>query len=136
MMNSVAPVWDGNETWLVLGGGGLMAAFPLAYAVRDAGALCADHRDAARADLPRRRVRVPLARPGAGQFLWDCAFAGGLARLRRWRRASRSARCVQGIPVADRAYAGGWWDWLTPFSILTGVALVIGYALLGATWLI
>ena len=43
---------------------------------------------------------------------------------------------MQGIPVADRAYAGGWWDWLTPFSLLTGVALVVGYALLGATWLI
>ena len=43
---------------------------------------------------------------------------------------------VQGIPVSDRAYAGGWWDWLTPFSLLTGVALVVGYALLGATWLI
>ena len=61
-MNTIAPVWDGNETWLVLGGGGLLAAFPLAYGIDPVGALCADHRHAAGPDLPRRRLRVPLAR--------------------------------------------------------------------------
>ena len=70
-----------------------------------------------------------------GKPLWDWAFAGG-SPLPPSRRASRSARWCRASRSADRAYAGGWWDWLTPFSLLTGVALVVGYALLGATWLI
>jgi cytochrome d ubiquinol oxidase subunit II len=93
IMNSVAPVWDGNETWLVLGGGGLMAAFPLAYAVL----------------MPALYTPMIVMLLGA---------------------------ILQGIHVSGRHYGGGWWDWLTPFSILTGVSLVIGYALLGATWLV
>jgi cytochrome d ubiquinol oxidase subunit II len=70
-----------------------------------------------------------------GQFLWDWAFAGG-STLAAFAQGIALGALVQGIPVAGRAYAGGWWDWLTPFSLLTGIALVIGYALLGATWLI
>jgi cytochrome d ubiquinol oxidase subunit II len=70
-----------------------------------------------------------------GKFLWDWAFAGG-STLAAFAQGLALGALVQGIPVANRAYAGGHWDWLTPFSILTGVALVIGYALLGATWLI
>ena len=131
-MNSVAPVWDGNETWLVLGGGGLMAAFPARLLGRDAGALRAADRHAAGARLPRRRLRVPLAREP--KLLWDWAFAGG-SMLATFAQGVALGALVQGIPVSNRAYAGGWWDWLTPFSILTGAALVVGYALLGATWL-
>ena len=70
-----------------------------------------------------------------GKFLWDWAFAGG-STLAAFAQGIALGALVQGIPVAGRAYAGGWWDWLTPFSLLTGVALVVGYALLGATWLI
>ena len=66
--------------------------------------------------------------------LWDWAFAGG-SMLATFAQGVALGALVQGIPVSDRAYAGGWWDWLTPFSILTGVALLVGYALLGATWL-
>ncbi len=103
-MNSVAPVWDGNETWLVLGGGGLLAAFPVAYSI----ALTA--------------LYAPLT-----AMLLALVFRG-VAFEFRWRASHKRAW--------DWAFAGGWWDWLTPFSIVTGVALVIGYALLGSTWLI
>ena len=112
-MNSVAPVWDGNETWLVLGGGGLLAAFPLAYAVVHAGALCADHRHAAGADLPRRRLRVPLARP-TRQAAAGTGPSPAARCSRPSRRAWRSAPWSRASRSPDRAYAGGWWDWLTP----------------------
>jgi cytochrome d ubiquinol oxidase subunit II len=119
IMNSVAPVWDGNETWLVLGGGGLMAAFPLAYAV-----------------LVFRGVAFEFRwRTTKERNKWDIAFAGG-SLLATLAQGVALGAILQGIHVSGRHYAGGWWDWLTPFSILTGVALVIGYALLGATWLV
>jgi cytochrome bd ubiquinol oxidase subunit II len=133
-MNSVAPVWDGNETWLVLGGGGLMAAFPLAFAVVMP-ALYAPI-VAMLLGLVFRGVAFEFRwRTVRGKFLWDWAFAGGSA-VAAFAQGIALGALVQGIPVANRAYAGGWWDWLTWFSLLTGVALVIGYALLGASWLI
>jgi cytochrome bd ubiquinol oxidase subunit II len=134
IMNSVAPVWDGNETWLVLGGGGLMAAFPLAYAV----VMPALYTPviAMLLGLVFRGVAFEFrwkARP-EGNF-WDVAFAAG-SLLAALAQGIALGAILQGVKVAGRAYAGGWWDWLTPFSMLTGVALVVGYALLGATWLI
>ena len=107
-MNSVAPVWDGNETWLVLGGGGLMAAFPLALRDHPAGALRADHRHAAGAGLPRRRLRVPLARSrrtGATGISPSPPARSSPPS----RRASRSARCCRASPSRDApmAAAGG-----------------------------
>jgi cytochrome d ubiquinol oxidase subunit II len=135
-MNSIAPFWDGNETWLVLGGGGLYATFPLAFAII----------------MPA--LYVPLIvmllalifRGVAFEFRWRAETP---AAIRRWdlgftlgsffaafAQGIALGALVQGIEVADRAYAGGWWDWLTPFSVLTGFAVVIGYALLGACWLI
>jgi cytochrome d ubiquinol oxidase subunit II len=133
-MNSVAPVWDGNETWLVLGGGGLMAAFPLAYAVV-LPALYAPI-TAMLLGLIFRGVAFEFRfRSTRRKLLWDWAFAGG-STLAAFAQGIALGALVQGIPVSGRAYAGGWWDWLTWFSILTGLALVIGYALLGATWLI
>ena len=118
MMDTIAPVWDGNETWLVLGGGGLFAAFPLAYAVADAGALPARAPDAAGADPARRRLRVPPARPQARQGVLD-------RRLRR-RLAHRDPRPGPGAgrlhPGRDAArtarFAGGPFDWLTPYTLL------------------
>lgn len=134
MMNSVAPVWDGNETWLVLGGGGLLAVFPLAYAV----ILPALY-------VPLIVMLLALVFRGVafefrwktvrGKFIWDWAFLLG-STTTTFAQGIALGALVQGIPVANRAYAGGWWDWLTPFSVTTGIALVVGYALLGATWLV
>jgi cytochrome d ubiquinol oxidase subunit II len=133
MTNSVAPVWDGNETWLVLGGGGLMAVFPLAYATV----------------LPALYIPIILMLLGlifrgvAFEFrfrterwrgVWDWGFALG-SMTAGFMQGIALGALVQGIKVADREYAGGWWDWLTPFSVITGIAVVVGYGLLGATWL-
>ena len=134
MMNSVAPVWDGNETWLVLGGGGLLAVFPLAYAVVMP-ALYAPI-IAMLIGLILRGVAFEFRwRSVQRRYVWDWAFAGG-SLLATFAQGIALGALVQGIPVVDRAYAGGWWNWLTPFSILTGFALVVGYALLGATWIV
>jgi len=134
MMNSIAPIWDGNETWLVLGGGGLFAVFPLAYAVV----------------MPTLYMPITLMllalifrgvafecrwRTKRWKPVWDAAFFGS-SLVAAFMQGIALGALVQGIEVADRAYAGGWWDWLSLFSILTGVAVVIGYALLGAAWLI
>ncbi|MGW9229628.1 cytochrome d ubiquinol oxidase subunit II [Pseudorhizobium sp. NPDC055634] len=134
MMNSVAPVWDGNETWLVLGGGGLLAVFPLAYATI----------------LPALYVPIVAMllglifrgvafeyrwRTKRAEHLWNGAFTGGSV-VAAFSQGVALGALVQGIPVANRAYTGGWWDWLTPFSVVTGLAVLVGYALLGATWLI
>jgi cytochrome d ubiquinol oxidase subunit II len=133
-MNSIAPVWDGNETWLVLGGGGLFAVFPLAYAI----ILPATYplMIAMLLGLVFRGVafefrwRDPRHRP-----VWDLAFTVGSTTAALAQGITLGA-ILQGIRVEHEAYAGGWLDWLSPFSLLTGVAVVIGYALLGATWLI
>jgi cytochrome d ubiquinol oxidase subunit II len=133
MTNSIAPVWDGNETWLVLGGGGLMAVFPVVYATV----------------LPALYMPIILMLLGlvfrgvAFEFRWRTQRASGLWDQGFWLGSTLAAftqgialgALVQGIEIADRSYVGGWWDWLTPFSMLTGLAVVVGYALLGATWL-
>jgi cytochrome d ubiquinol oxidase subunit II len=134
MMNSVAPVWDGNETWLVLGGGGLFAAFPLAYAVLMPALY-----------TPMIAMLIGLVFRGvAFEFRWrsqrernrwDTAFFGG-SLLAALAQGIALGAILQGVHVEGRGYAGGWWDWLTPFSILTGIALIAGYCLLGATWLV
>jgi cytochrome d ubiquinol oxidase subunit II len=133
MMNSISPVWDGNETGLVLGGGGLFAVFPLAYSIV----------------MPALYMPIILMLLGlvfrgvAFEYrwrterwkpLWDMGFFGGSLTAALCQGIALGA-LVQGIEVENRAYAGGWWDWLTPFSILCGVAVTIGYAMLGATWL-
>ncbi len=133
-MNTVAPVWDGNETWLVLGGGGLFAVFPLAYAVVMP-ALYAPI-IAMLLALVFRGVAFEFRwRTRRGKFLWDVSFFLG-SLVAAFAQGVALGALVEGIEVAERAYAGGRWDWLTPFSMLTGVALVAGYALLGATWLV
>jgi cytochrome d ubiquinol oxidase subunit II len=133
-MNSVAPVWDGNETWLVLGGGGLLAVFPLAYAII-LPALYAPI-TAMLLGLVLRGVAFEFRwRTERAKFVWDWAFASG-STVAALAQGIMLGALIQGIKVEGRAYAGGWYDWLTPFSLLTGVALVLGYALLGATWLI
>ena len=131
MMNSVAPIWDGNETWLVLGGG-LFAVFPLAYAVGMSALY-----------MPIILMLLALVFRGVAfeyrwkterwKRVWDAAFFGGSTMAALCQGIALGA-LVQGIKMSDRHYSGGWWDWLTPFTVLTGVAVVVGYALLGANW--
>ena len=133
-MNTIAPVWDGNETWLVLGGGGLFAAFPLAYAV----VLPATYPliIAMLLGLVFRGVAFEYRwRDPRHQRFWDAAFAGG-SFVAAMAQGMTLGALLQGITVVDRAYAGSWWDWLTPYTLLTGIGTVAGYALLGATWLV
>lgn len=133
-MNSIAPVWDGNETWLVLGGGGLLAAFPLAYGLIFS-ALYAPI-IAMLLALVFRGVAFEFRwRDPAHRGFWDLAFTGG-SLLAALSQGVVLGALLQGIAINDRAYAGGWWDWLTPFSLLTGLSVAIAYALLGATWLV
>jgi cytochrome d ubiquinol oxidase subunit II len=135
MMNSVAPIWDGNETWLVLGGEGLLAAFPVAYAVILPGLY-----------LPLIFMLVGLIFRGvAFEFrfkandrerpVWDLAFTGGSMTAAFFQGVSLGA-FLSGIPVSGRSYAGGPLDWFAPFPLAAGCGVMIAYALLGATWLV
>lgn len=134
MMNSVAPVWDGNETWLVLGGAGLLGAFPLVYSIL----------------LPALYIGVFLMLAGlifrgvafefrfkarTSRYLWNWAFAGG-SFLAAFAQGVVVGSYIQGYETEGLAYAGGAFDWLTPFTVTTGLGLMAGYALLGCTWLI
>jgi cytochrome d ubiquinol oxidase subunit II len=132
-MNSIAPVWDGNETWLVLGGGGLLAAFPLGYSIL-LSALYAPL-IAMLLALVFRGVAFEFRwRDAAHRAAWDRAFAAGSLVAAAMQGIVLGA-VVQGVRVEGRVYAGGWWDWLTPFTLLTGASVVVAYALLGAGWL-
>ena len=135
MMNSIAPFWDGNETWLVLGGGGLFAAFPLAYAVL----------------MPAFYIPVILMllglifrgvafefrfkATGRSRRIWDYAFHFGSLGA-SFMQGMILGAFVRGVEVQGRNFAGGAFDWLNAYSVMTGVAVVFGYALLGSTWLV
>ncbi|KRE08734.1 ubiquinol oxidase subunit II [Bosea sp. Root670] len=134
MMNSVAPFWDGNETWLVLGGAGLWVAFPYAYAII----------------MPAFYIPVILMllalifRGVAFEFrwvakphhkIWDLAFWAG-STLAAFAQGLILGGLLQGVKVVDKQFAGGPFDWLTPFTVMCGIGVVIGYATLGATWLV
>lgn len=135
MMNSVAPFWDGNETWLVLGGGGLLAAFPLAYAVL----------------MPALYIPVIIMLLGLifrgvafefrfkaserSRWIWDRSFHFG-SLVAALMQGMIIGTYVHGIRVEGRAFAGGPFDWFSTYSVLTGIAVVFGYALLGSTWLV
>ena len=136
MVNTIAPMWDGNETWLVLGGSGLFAVFPLAYAVIMPALYPTVF--AMLFGLILRGVAFELrfrAESTLGRKLWDFAFFGG-STVAALSQGLMLGGLLQGIRVVDRQYAGGWFDWLTPFSVLCGVAVVVGYAWLGSCWLI
>ena len=134
MMNTAAPIWDGNETWLVLGGTGLLAAFPKAYAI----VLSALY-------LPVLMMLVALVFRGvsfefrfkahSSRALWGWGFALGSLCAAFWQGVILGA-LVEGMPLKEGKYTGGAFDWFSPFSMLTGAAVVFGYALLGSTWLI
>ncbi|MGF7163466.1 cytochrome d ubiquinol oxidase subunit II [Rhodoligotrophos appendicifer] len=133
MMNSVAPFWDGNETWLVLGGGGLWIAFPKAFAVIMPALY-----------LPIIFMLLGLVFRGVAfefRFVskpnhhwWDVAFAGGSV-VAAFCQGTVLGTVIHGITVVDGQFAGGPFDWLHPFAILCGLGLVAGYALLGSGWL-
>lgn len=133
MMNSVAPFWDGNETWLVLGGGGLFVAFPQAYGVIMPAVY-----------LPVIIMLLALVFRGVAfefrwvskphhQF-WDLAFTYG-SIVAAFMQGVILGSILQGITVENGKFAGGMFDWFTPFALFIGAATVAGYALLGATWL-
>lgn len=135
MVNSVAPVWDGNETWLVLGGAGVFGAFPLAYAVI-ADALA----------IPLTMMLIGLIFRGVAfefrfkatpshRLFWDYAFAGG-SLLATVSQGIVVGAVINGFDIADRRFAGSALDWLTPFNVFCGLGLVAAYLLLGSTWLI
>ena len=135
MVNTIAPVWDGNETWLALGGAALMAAFPLAYSV----ILSALY-------LPLVLMLGGLIWRGvafefrfkadeAHKSFWDKAFACG-SYIATFSQGVALGTFITGFEVTDGAYSGGGLDWLTPFSLFTGFGLVVAYALLGSTWLV
>lgn len=135
MANSIAPFWDGNETWLVLGGGGLFAAFPLAYAVLMPAfylpviimLLGLIFRGVA---FEFRFKAQPSHRP-----TWNYAFHFG-SLVAAFMQGMMLGTFVQGVEVDGRSFSGGPFDWVSGFSMLTGMAVVFGYALLGATWLV
>ncbi|QEX23231.1 ubiquinol oxidase subunit II, cyanide insensitive [Hypericibacter adhaerens] len=133
-MNTIAPVWDGNETWLVLGGGGLMAMFPLAFSI----ILPATYplMIAMLLGLIFRGVAFEFRwrDPGHRRY-WDIAFSLG-STVAALAQGITLGAILQGIKVENDAYAGGWLDWLSPFTLLTGISVVIGYTLLGSSWLV
>jgi cytochrome bd ubiquinol oxidase subunit II len=132
-MNAIAPVWDGNETWLVLGGGGLLAAFPLAYAL----ILPATYPliIAMLLGLIFRGVAFEFRwRDPRHEAFWDFAFFAG-SLVAAFSQGMILGAILQGITIEGRAYAGGWLDWLQPYTLLTGLGVTVGYALLGSTFL-
>jgi cytochrome d ubiquinol oxidase subunit II len=134
MMTTAAPIWDGNETWLVLGGAGLLAAFPKAYAIILSSLY-----------LPVLLMLIALIFRGVafefrfkatrGKPAWGAAFALG-SMLTAFAQGVILGALVEGMPLNGGKYLHGTFGWFSPFSMLTGVALVFGYALLGSTWLI
>ena len=134
MMNTAAPIWDGNETWLVLGGAGLMAAFPRAYAV----VLSSLY-------LPILLMLIALILRGVAfefrfkahtsRWVWGVAFNVG-SLLTAFAQGVILGSLVEGIPLHPGKYVHGVFAWFSPFAMMTGVAVVFGYALLGATWLV
>jgi cytochrome d ubiquinol oxidase subunit II len=134
MMNTAAPIWDGNETWLVLGGAGLLAAFPKAYAIVLSGLY-----------LPVLLMLVALILRGVSfefrfkahtsKRLWGICFGFGSIAA-GFAQGVILGSIVEGMPLEGGRYLGGVFDWFSPFSMLTGTAVVFGYALLGSTWLI
>src|SRR5262249_8145670 len=134
MMSAVAPVWDGNETWLVVTAVVLWGCFPLVYSIL----LSAFYLPLLLmlAALVLRGVAFEYrARSQRRQWIWDAAFAGG-SLVAAFMQGLTVGALVEGLPVDGTLYTGGAFGWLSPFALLCGVGLCIGYALLGACWLV
>lgn len=133
-LRSIAPVWDGNETWLVLGGGGLFAVFPLAYAVL----MPAFYAPVIAMLIALVFRGVSMEFRGKTQRyrrFWELGFFVG-SLIAAAAQGLMLGAFIQGVEVANRSYAGGWFDWLTPFSLLCSLAVIVGYSLLGSGWLV
>jgi cytochrome bd ubiquinol oxidase subunit II len=134
MMSAVAPIWDGNETWLVVAGVVLWGAFPLVYSIL----LSAFY-------LPLLLMLAGLILRGVAfeyrsrtermRWIWDASFAGG-SLAATFIQGLMVGALVQGLPVSDGRYIGGIYGWLSPFAVLCGIGLCVGYTLLGACWLV
>jgi cytochrome bd-type quinol oxidase subunit 2 len=134
MVTSVSPVWDFNETWLVLGGAGLMAVFPRAFAVIVPAVYFPIL--LMLLGLLFRGVAFEFREvPYARRFIWDRGFAWG-SLIATFSQGVVLGMFIQGFPVANGQFAGTSWDWVRPFPLLTGAGLVAGYLLQGATWLV
>jgi cytochrome bd ubiquinol oxidase subunit II len=134
MMSAVAPIWDGNETWLVVSGVILWSAFPLVYSI----VLSAFYLPVLLmlAGLILRGVAFEYRHQTLGtRSIWDACFTGG-SLVAAFMQGLMVGALVEGLPVADGRYAGGVVGWLTPFAVLCGIGLSVGYALLGACWLV
>lgn len=133
MTRSIAPYWDGNETWLVLGGAGLFVAFPNAYAViMPAFYLPVIVMLLA---LVFRGIAFEFRHVSRSKTGWNFAFAAG-STLATFAQGVILGSLIQGVSVRDGAYSGGSFDWATPFAFVCGLSLIAGYGLLGATWLV
>jgi cytochrome d ubiquinol oxidase subunit II len=135
MMNTVAPVWDGNETWLVLGGGGLLAAFPLAYSVLMPALYLPILLMLVGLILRGVAFEFRFRARGRGRIGWGAAFTGG-SLAAAVAQGLVLGGFIQGVTVEGGRFAGGPFDWLTPYTLLVSAGLVSGYALLGAAWLV
>jgi cytochrome bd ubiquinol oxidase subunit II len=134
MLKAVSPIWDGNETWLVVTGVILWGAFPLVYATL----LSAFY-------LPLFFILAGLILRGVAfefrdktqrmRWIWDLSFAGG-SLIASFTQGTTVGALVEGLQVTNGQYSGGDFGWLTPFAVLCGVGLCLGYALLGACWLV
>jgi cytochrome d ubiquinol oxidase subunit II len=134
MLSAISPVWDGNETWLVVTGVVLWGAFPPVYATL----LSAFYLPLLLmlAGLILRGVAFEFrARAQGSRWVWDIAFAGG-SLVATFIQGLTVGALVAGLPVANGHYTGGDFGWLSPFALLCGVGLCLGYALLGAAWLV
>jgi cytochrome d ubiquinol oxidase subunit II len=132
MLASIAPFWDGNETWLVLGGGGLLVAFPRAYSI----IMPAFYLPiiVMLLSLVFRGVTFEFRGIAHRKLFWNVVFAAG-STIAALCQGLVLGGMVQGVKIQNGAFAGGPFDWLTPFGVLCGCGVVAGYALLGATWL-
>jgi cytochrome bd ubiquinol oxidase subunit II len=134
MMSAVEPVWDGNETWLVVSGVVLWGAFPIVYATLFSAFY-----------LPLLFMLAGLILRGVAfefrnkalrsSWVWDAAFAGG-SLVATFMQGTMVGALVRGLPLLNGNYAGGEFGWLSPFAVLSGIGLCLGYALLGACWLV
>jgi cytochrome bd ubiquinol oxidase subunit II len=135
MVNTVAPVWDGNETWLVLGGATLMGVFPLAYSVLLSALYIPIFLMLAGLIWRGVAFEFRFKADEAHRPFWDKAFAWG-SYIATFSQGVALGAFINGFKVTGTSYDGGSLDWLSPFSLFTGVSLIVAYGLLGCTWLI
>jgi cytochrome d ubiquinol oxidase subunit II len=133
MIAAISPFWDGNETWLVVVGASLYAAFPVVYAVF----LSTFYIPVLLLPLALifRGVAFEFRNRGVAGGLWDWGFFIG-STVAAFVQGAAAGAMICGIPVVNNQYAGGSFEWLRPLPMVCGIGLVLGYALLGAGWLI